>query len=46
MISATFRIGNQEFVGFNGGPNFPFSLLSRSSSTVRPQEEIDYRGSA
>ena len=42
MISATFRIGNQEFVGFNGGPNFKFSPAVSFFIDCETQEEIDY----
>ncbi len=42
MFSATFRIGNQEFVGFNGGPNFKFSPAISFFIECETQEEIDY----
>ena len=42
MVSATFRIGNQEFVGFNGGPHFKFSPAISFFVECETQGEIDY----
>lgn len=41
LVSATFRIGNQEFVGFNGGPNFKFSPAISFFVECETQDEID-----
>ena len=42
MNSATLHIGNQKFVGFNGGPNFKFSPAISFFIDCETQEEIDY----
>lgn len=42
VITATFELEGQRFVGLNGGPQFPFTEAVSFSVDCETQEEVDY----
>lgn len=42
VMTVEFTIMGQEFMGLNGGPNFPHSYAVSFMIPVETQEEIDY----
>jgi predicted 3-demethylubiquinone-9 3-methyltransferase (glyoxalase superfamily) len=41
-MSATFQLDGQEFIAFNGGPEFTFSPAISFFVTCETQDEVDY----
>ena len=41
-MSAAFTLNGQEFVGFNGGPEFKFTEAISFQIDCKSQEEVDY----
>ena len=41
VMSATFRIGGQKFIAFNGGPHFKFTHAVSMFVDCRTQREVD-----
>ena len=42
VVSATFVLDGQRFIGINGGPQFPFSEAVSFEIACRDQAEVDY----
>ncbi len=42
MVSGTFVLDGQRFVGINGGPQFPFSEAVSFEVRCADQDEVDY----
>ena len=42
VMTASFEIGGQEFLGLNGGPDFKFNEAISLQINCQNQEEIDY----
>ncbi|MDA2892749.1 VOC family protein [Mycolicibacterium sp. BiH015] len=42
VVSATFTLDGQRFIGINGGPAFPFTEAVSFTITCRDQDEVDY----
>lgn len=42
VITASFRLGNQEFVALNGGPAFTFTEAVSFQIDCKSQDEVDY----
>jgi len=42
LLTAKFRLNDQEFIGINGGPEFTFTEAVSFQITCETQDEIDY----
>ncbi|OAN41547.1 VOC family protein [Mycolicibacterium iranicum] len=42
VVSATFTLDGQRFIGINGGPQFPFTEAVSFTISCRDQDEVDY----
>jgi predicted 3-demethylubiquinone-9 3-methyltransferase (glyoxalase superfamily) len=42
VVSATFTLDGQRFIGINGGPAFPFTEAVSFTIACRDQDEVDY----
>ncbi|MBB2993166.1 putative 3-demethylubiquinone-9 3-methyltransferase (glyoxalase superfamily) [Mycolicibacterium iranicum] len=42
VVSATFRLDGQRFIGINGGPQFPFTEAVSFTVECRDQDEVDH----
>ncbi|MFB1297815.1 VOC family protein [Mycobacterium sp. pW049] len=42
VVSASFTLDGQRFIGINGGPQFPFTEAVSFTIACRDQDEVDY----